>query len=457
MVIRKVQALKAQLIPIALIDFGDRRREDYGDISDLVKSINEKGLIQPPAVHQRGDRYTLLAGGRRFKACQLIGFEEIPVRIYDQDLDELDIRSIELAENMDRKDLSWAEEAKLKKEIHELQVAKNGAASISRDGTGWSQEDTARMLGTSRTGITQDLMLADAIAAMPELGKMKNKTDALALIKNLEKNSAVVKQRVATEKHIATHPDAARKKMLVDSFIVGDFFENVAKLPSNSFDMIELDPPYAIDLHGMRGDKNELFSARNAEYNEVKPSEYPEFMMRVLTECYRVASHRCWLICWHAHDWGPMITKMIREVGFSPMSLPAMWTKERGQTLNPACVLGSSWEPFIYARKGDAEINRKGHLNVFPFRGIEPANKIHPTERPIELIEEIMRTFIPEGSKVLVPFLGSGNTLLAGNNLHMAAMGFELSQIYKEKFALRVMEGSIHQYKDATRKVEEKK
>ena len=63
----------------------------------------------------------------------------------------------------------------------------------------------------------------------------------------------------------------------------------------------------------------------------------------------------------------------------------------------------------------------------------------HPAERPIELIEDILTTFAREGSSVVCPFAGSGNTLLAARRANMSCVGFELVydyvNIYKSRYA----------------------
>ena len=62
---------KLATIKLANISFGERRREDYGDIEELASDIKAKGIISPLAVmHQPGKddgtNYLLLAGGRRY-------------------------------------------------------------------------------------------------------------------------------------------------------------------------------------------------------------------------------------------------------------------------------------------------------------------------------------------------------------------------------------------------------
>jgi hypothetical protein len=100
--------------------------------------------------------------------------------------------------------------------------------------------------------------------------------------------------------------------------------------------------------------------------------------------------------------------------------------------------LANCSQPFFYARKGAATINKPGHSNIFDTPPIAPQKKVHPTEKPIELYEEIISTFTPQGGKLLVPFAGSGNSLLAGANLGFEVLGFDLSQEYKNGYTLKV-------------------
>ena len=53
---------------------------------------------------------------------------------------------------------------------------------------------------------------------------------------------------------------------------------------------------------------------------------------------------------------------------------------------------------------------------------------------------DVLDCFGYKGSTVLVPFLGSGNTLLAANNKDMNAFGYELSETYRNEFVLKVHE-----------------
>ncbi len=69
---------------------------------------------------------------------------------------------------------------------------------------------------------------------------------------------------------------------------------------------------------------------------------------------------------------------------------------------------------------------------------LSETRKIHPTERPVELIKEILYTFAMPETAVLSPFLGSGNTILAADALGLPCVGYELSEVYYNAFVNRV-------------------
>ena len=438
----------------------DRAREEMGDIDELIASINKEGLIQPIAVSNIGIddsvdnntdlKYRLLAGGRRLEACGKAGLSEVPVRIYDKELNSLEVKSIELAENIYRKDFEWNEEVRLKKEIHELQTEIFGEKVTTKVGApedvGWSKRDTAALLNESPASTTQDINLADALDYIPDLENCKNKNEASKLMKKVQETMIQEELAKRLEKKKASTPTSKLRKSLVDNFIIRDFFKGVKKIPDNSVDIVELDPPYAIDLKGKKKKEGEA-DIVTRDYNEVDAKEYIQFMSNVFKESYRVMSSNSWMICWFgSHPWFSMIYDELTRAGFQTRMIPGIWYKGTGQTMQPQMYLANDYEMFFYARKGNPSIARQGRGNTFNYKPIPPTKKSHPTERPIEMIQDVLSTFGWQGARVMIPFLGSGNSLLAASNMNMDAFGFELSKQYKDSFTVRAHQGEPGKY-----------
>lgn len=422
-----------------------RFREDLGDVDSLVLSFKKEGVIQPLAVRDNEDgSYKLLAGGRRYDAAVKAKLETVPVRCYPADISELEMRSIELMENVCRKDLSWIEDAKLKKEIYLLQVAIHGEKhSTNPNAPGVSKRDVADLLGKSHFSINQDIQLADALEIFPELEKAKNKNEANKMLSKFQEEMIKAEITKRIEGKVASTPTEKLHQDLISRYIVGDFFDRIGDIPTGSVDFIELDPPYAMDLLKIKKDVGE-----NTNYEEIKKEDYPAFMETVIKECVRVMSSNSWIVVWHAMEWRHLIHNLLVASKLRLNDVGAIWNKgNTGQTLNPDMDLASCYEPFLYARKGDSPIIRQGRSNVFSFKPVSSMDKTHITERPIEMIQEIMQIFCWEGARVFVPFLGSGNSILSACNIGLKAFGFDLSQENKDSYALKVISSTPGKYR----------
>lgn len=109
--------------------------EDAG-LEDLANSIKEKGLLNPIIVRKNNDgSYGLIAGQRRFLACQRLGWRTIPAIIRDI-TDDTDATIISLIENVHRADMNPIDKARAYQKIYEKyldynKVAKETGVSIS--------------------------------------------------------------------------------------------------------------------------------------------------------------------------------------------------------------------------------------------------------------------------------------------------------------------------------------
>lgn len=434
------------------ITTGDRYREDFGDLAELAQSIKERGLIQPLAVKQLDDGYLLLAGGRRFAACEEASVTQIPVRIYERDLSEYEDKAIELAENYYRKDLNWTEQVKLQRKVHLLHQEIHGPRTTV-PGEGWSTKNTGDLLGKSQSSVKQDLALADAYQKAPQLfEKCKNKSDASKVLNNVKASMVQQELQKRAEEKVQSDPT---KQGLIDSYIIGDFLEKSDRIPKASIDLIEFDPPYGIDLK--RSKRTEGIKTVSEQYNEVDANDYLEFLTQSLNQCYKVMSPHSWMILWFGPEpWFEKIYEVIISAG-KPTDLPleewiksgkglqtnrmvGIWNKEHGQSKRPEHNLANSYEMFFIINKGRPVLNKPGRSNVFTFKPVPPQNKTHPTERPIELMMELFRTFSASGSRYLIPCLGSGTSLLAGHQCGLTGFGYDLAEDFKKDFTVRIQE-----------------
>ncbi|MCC6074501.1 ParB/RepB/Spo0J family partition protein [Pseudomonas sp. GCM10022188] len=109
----RVPREELQQLPVELLQRGKyqpRRDMDPQALEELAQSIRRQGLMQPVVVRPLDDeRYEIIAGERRWRACQLAGLERIPALVREVS-DEAAV-AMALIENIQREDLNPIEEA----------------------------------------------------------------------------------------------------------------------------------------------------------------------------------------------------------------------------------------------------------------------------------------------------------------------------------------------------------
>lgn len=435
------------MIPISQIHVGPRARESVGDVGDIVQTAKGfAGQIQSLAVCRCDDSdqpYELLAGRRRLEGFSQAGITNVLCIIYPESLSDAERKTIELVENLARLSMTWQDTVVATMQIHDLQKTINPR---------WTKLETAQLLGRSEGVLVQDLALAEAVTKIPQLDICKTKAQAVSFMTKAEE-LLLLGELAERRKSAIANGDAldAQRLRMVDSYQIGDAFELIKRVESNSIDFIDLDPDYAIDFKSFRGHYESEKSrgthvTKTSDYTEINPVDYRKSMDAILEECYRVLKPDSWIVVWYAcNPWAETTFGCLIRADFKLSRLPAIWCKYsegiRGvPSMAPDIYLGRTHENFYYARKGKAVITNRGRPDVFHYEPPTSANRIHPTEKPLDLMEEILRTFCIPGAQVLVPFLGSGNTILAAANVGMEATGFDLSTEYKNAFTLRALE-----------------
>jgi ParB family chromosome partitioning protein len=204
-----------RLVPIERIDPNpDQPRQVMGDLSELIASIAEKGIIEPLIVRQRGERFQIVAGERRYQASVRVGLRELPVVI--REVDDTEIIEVALVENIQRKDLGPFEEAEA---LHSL-----------TERCHYTHEDLARRLGKSRTAITESLALAsmpDDVRNLCRLADITSKSlllqvvrqqtpqKMIALIEQLTRDGGGVTREQARQAASSAKPKLGRPKAFV--------------------------------------------------------------------------------------------------------------------------------------------------------------------------------------------------------------------------------------------------
>lgn len=166
-------------LPIDQVDPNpDQPRQMMGDLSELMSSIAEKGIIEPLIVRTRNGRYQIIAGERRYQAAVQLGLSDVPVVI--RDVDDREVLEIALIENLQRKDLTIFEEAE--------------ALETLASQAGYTHEEIAKNLGKSRSSITETMSLNSIpqnVRHLCKLGRIASKSVLLQVARQGETTKMV--------------------------------------------------------------------------------------------------------------------------------------------------------------------------------------------------------------------------------------------------------------------------
>lgn len=397
------------------INLKDRQRQDYGDLSGLAESITKYGqmmnLLVEPADAQ--GRYALIAGGRRLAAMAHAGITSVLVRVWDgAPLDELLLQELELEENIQRKDLTWAEKEQAIARMHRIK-----SASAEQRGEKWDANDTAKLLGMSRRKVYNAVELDSAMKEDPELARADTAFGAMQRLerkKQLRKREEAVQVRTLAEKMGVT-------KRLPVRCIQADALEAMRLLAPESQDYVISNVPFGVNIE-------DVFTSDKKIYED-DPDDISELCRQIFHEAYRVLKPDRWFVVFYPTIKLEECRRFLAEAGFKFQKVPAIWDKPNktvGSVTDYYQQLVISYETFYFARKGDAKFHDKPKPgNVFHYE-TPPSSRHHPLQMPPELWEEIFRLITIRGESGVEPFSGSGAGGVAALRRDLGYTGFEL-------------------------------
>ena len=217
---------------------------------------------------------------------------------------------------------------------------------------------------------------------------------------------------------------------------LGDCREILKDIPNETIDLIVTDCPYKIVQGGCtniprKDEPSGIFNRRNTftqknarngklfDYNDIKFSEW-------LYDCYRVLKNNshCYIMI-NGRNLKELFISA-EEVGFKYQNL-LVWKKNN---ITPNRYYLNNCEFILMLRKGNAKnINNMGTKSIIEVPNII-GNKMHPTEKPVELMKILVENSSNVNDLVLDPFMGVASTGVACYELKRRFIGIEIDRKY---------------------------
>ncbi len=411
---------KKTFIKIKDIKVGERFRKEFKEIDSLATSIQKYGLLHPIVIDNDNN---LVAGERRLRAHIKLNREEIEVKFIN-DLSLLQRKEIEVEENIQRQSFTWMEEVEAKAALHKIKQELYGAATQGKKEGAWGLTNTAIALGESIGNVSMDIQLAKGLKAFPELTKEKNKSTAYKKLKRMQAD--ILKEELAKrlkKQGVLSHP----------SVIHGNCIEEMKKMEDKSIDLIITDPPYGIDI----GNSQTFGRGTAAKTYFDDNFEIMDMLDKAFAEMYRVLKDDTHAYVFCGVEYVPEVNKLLSKHGFSVYKIPLIWDKGSGSYPSQGVTFVHSYEAFLHCSKGKRPLNGTPK-DIFSIKRVPPQKKVHPTEKPTELLRDLINLSSTPGDKILDPFAGSGSTLVAAKETTRQAIGIELDEAYYAEICKRL-------------------
>ena len=377
----------ARLLPYAR----NARTHSDDQVAQIAASIVEFGFTNPCLVGADG---VLVAGHGRLLAARKLGLETVPVVVLDH-LTPTQRRALVLADNRIAENAGW-DDAMLRTELEALQ-----ADGFDLDLTGFDPDALAELLAGEETGQAGEVDDDD----VPE--------EAVAVVSCPGDLWVLGEHRVLCGD--ATDPQSYARL-----------------LDGAQADMVFIDPPYNVDYANSAKDK--LRGTQRPILNDNLGAAFHDFLLAALTPIVA----QCRGAIYIAMSSGELDTLQaaFRAAG-GHWSTFVIWAKNTF-TLGRADYQ-RQFEPILYGWPEGAQRHWCGDRDQGDVWQIKKPqrNDLHPTMKPVELVERCIRNSSRPGDVVLDSFGGSGTTLIAAHKCGRRARLMELDPKYVDVIVRR--------------------
>jgi DNA modification methylase len=377
-----------KLIPYAR----NPRTHSAEQVTQLSASISEFGFLNPVLVDSDAG---ILAGHGRMLAAQALKLREVPVIVLDH-LTPAQRKAYLLADNKLAELAGWDHDL-LRMELQDLQLEEFDLGVI-----GFSDEELAELLADDdvvTTGLTDE----DAVPEVPErpvsiAGDLWLLGDHRVLCGDATDLTAV--KKLVSREHA---------------------------------DLVFTDPPYNVDYEGYTADKLTI------KGDKMKPAEFDRFLRGTFASYRAVVKQGASMYVCHASSAQREFQNALEGSGFE-VRCQIIWAKNTFAWGHGRYKF--QHEPIFYchrAKQSDAWYGDKSQSTLWQEKK-PAANRLHPTMKPIELIERALLNSSKGGDCVLDLFGGSGSTLIACERRSRKSRLMELDPKYTDVIVKRWQE-----------------
>ena len=199
----------------------------------------------------------------------------------------------------------------------------------------------------------------------------------------------------------------------------GDCLERMKEIQSGSVEMVLTDPPYGMNLKPQR-------SSGKFHGVSIKNDDSLDWCDSFFSECYRVTKVNSASMFFCSHHCVSEFIQSAKKAGYEIKNL-IVWDKGH-------FGMGGNWRPchelILLCVKGRFVTHSNNLKTIINFKKVHHSKAVHPTEKPVNLLEHLIVEPDYDPVVILDPFMGSGSTGVACANTGRKFIGIELDLNY---------------------------
>ena len=206
-----------------------------------------------------------------------------------------------------------------------------------------------------------------------------------------------------------------------DNIKNGDSLKILETLEDGCIDVVLTDPPYGISYVSNRSIFDDAITKRGLlNDGEEEAFKLLDKTCEILQRKTANNAHLYFFCSWSVFS---NFEKIISK--YFTIKTPIVWDKGNKGSGDLDNDWGNQTEIILYCVKGKKLVNtRRG--NLISVARLHTSKMVHPTQKPIELLKEILKVSVTDGDFIVDPFMGSGSTIKAANELKYKSLGIEL-------------------------------
>ena len=212
------------------------------------------------------------------------------------------------------------------------------------------------------------------------------------------------------------------------NIIHGNSIEILPALEKYSFDLLLSDPPYGMDFKSGWSNKDKI------QNDKIEDTVF--LFENILKESVSLLKDDAHFYLFGNIEYISQIQPIIEK--YLNLKNILIWDR-KVIGMGDLKTYGKSYDIIYFGyNKVWKDLNGVRDRDLLSFNRVDPAKNIHPTEKPIDLLEFLIKKSTKENDKILDPFCGGGSTLVACKNTNRLATGIEIESKYVELIKERI-------------------